>query len=55
MRSDTEIAIIGAGLSGLALATALRSEGRDVTVLEARDRPGGRVLSTTGIYSGWEG
>ena len=45
MSSDTEICIIGAGLSGLALATALRANGRDVTVLEARDRPGGRVLS----------
>jgi len=45
---DTEICIIGAGLSGLALASALRAEGRDVTVLEARDRPGGRVLSQAG-------
>ena len=45
MTHDTEICIIGAGLSGLALASALRAEGRDVTVLEARDRPGGRVLS----------
>ena len=47
MTDDAEICIIGAGLSGLALASALRAEGRDVTVLEARDRPGGRVLSQT--------
>ena len=48
MTHDTEICIIGAGLSGLALASALRAEGRDVTVLEARNRPGGRVLSQAG-------
>ena len=48
MTHDTEVCIIGAGLSGLALASALRAEGRDVTVLEARDRPGGRVLSRAG-------
>jgi monoamine oxidase len=45
---DTEICIIGAGLSGLALAAALKADGRDVVLLEARDRPGGRVLSPNG-------
>jgi len=45
---QTGTCIIGAGLSGLALGTALRSEGRDVTLLEARDRAGGRVLSHQG-------
>lgn len=44
-RLETEIAIIGAGLSGLALADALASQGRHVTVFEARDRVGGRILS----------
>jgi len=52
VRSDAEIAIVGAGLSGLALATALRAEGRDVVVFEARDRPGGRVLSVGGCDLG---
>ncbi|WP_109563294.1 FAD-dependent oxidoreductase [Jannaschia seohaensis] len=46
------MAIVGAGLSGLALAVALRAEGRDVRVLEARDRPGGRVLSQHGYDLG---
>jgi monoamine oxidase len=40
------IAVIGAGLAGLAAADALRREGVEVVVLEARDRVGGRVWST---------
>jgi monoamine oxidase len=39
------IAVIGAGLAGLAAADALGREGVDVVVLEARDRVGGRVWS----------
>ena len=38
--------MIGAGLAGLAAADALRREGADVVVVEARDRVGGRVWST---------
>jgi len=45
---DSEVCIIGAGLAGLALASALSATGRKVMVLEARDRPGGRVLSQAG-------
>jgi monoamine oxidase len=37
--------IIGGGLSGLALAAALAARGHDFTLIEARDRLGGRILT----------
>jgi monoamine oxidase len=39
------IAVVGAGLAGLAAADALVRAGADVVVFEARDRVGGRVCS----------
>ncbi len=41
----TEVLVIGAGLSGLALARAARDRGYRCRVLEARHRVGGRALS----------
>lgn len=37
--------IVGGGLSGLALAEALESQGRDYVLVEARERFGGRILT----------
>ena len=39
--------MIGAGVSGLEAATRLAARGADVTVLEARDRVGGRIRTDT--------
>ena len=36
-------AVIGAGIGGLALAIRLQSAGVDTTIVEARDKPGGRA------------
>lgn len=43
---NTDIAIIGGGLTGLMLAYLLRKTDLTVTVIEARDRLGGRILTT---------
>ena len=45
-----DVIIVGAGISGLAAANHLVEDGKDVLVLEARDRIGGRIWS----YS-WHG
>jgi monoamine oxidase len=39
------VIVVGAGLAGLATALALADAGRDVVVLEAQQRPGGRILT----------
>ena len=43
-----EVVILGGGLAGLTAARKLRRAGRDVVLLEARERSGGRVLSFHG-------
>src|SRR5262245_18540698 len=41
--SQPQVQIIGAGVAGLAAARAIATAGFSVTVLEARDRTGGRI------------
>ena len=42
---QTDVVVVGAGLAGLSAARALAAAGREVVVLEARDRVGGRTLN----------
>lgn len=47
-----EIAIVGGGLCGVALARSLRRQGRNLALFDARRRLGGRILSATCADSG---
>ena len=47
MHTHGRVVVVGAGLAGLAAAIDIADQGLDVTVLEARERVGGRVWSVT--------
>ncbi|WP_431966740.1 flavin monoamine oxidase family protein [Nocardia sp. bgisy134] len=45
MSESTDVVVVGAGVAGLVAARELVRAGKEVLVLEARDRVGGRLLS----------
>jgi monoamine oxidase len=51
-KKDRRVIVIGAGLAGLAAALDLHRAGWNVTVLEARERVGGRVHSMRNFSNG---
>src|SRR5688572_18593986 len=48
--TQADVLVVGAGLAGLAAAVTLQRVGLDVQVLEARERPGGRVRTLRNCF-----
>jgi monoamine oxidase len=52
--SEPDLVVVGAGAAGLAAARTALDRGLTVTVLEARDRVGGRVITDTSLGVPWD-
>ena len=51
--ADVDYCVVGGGFAGLTAALRLRQAGRSVTLLEARDRVGGRTFTVTRDDGSW--
>jgi monoamine oxidase len=49
--SGTSVVVVGAGLAGLSAGVRLMKDGARVTVVEARERVGGRVLTIRDVFA----
>lgn len=48
-RTPKRVGIVGAGIAGLSAAQSLKEKGHDVFILEARERIGGRIWTSSGL------
>lgn len=51
IRRGTKVIVVGAGLAGLTAAVKLKEMGAKVSLIEARERVGGRVLTIRGAFA----
>src|SRR4029450_5118020 len=51
-RCAKRVIVVGAGLAGLCAAYELAALGHDVSILEAQERPGGRVQTLRAPFTG---
>jgi monoamine oxidase len=51
IRQGTRVIVVGAGLAGLTAAVKLKQLGARISLIEARDRVGGRILTIRGAFA----